>query len=337
MKHVDVPKKRQEAVRPSNRRPASEVLRSVATIAYALQSKQISLYKFGRCYVDSSTNRPEGSGLAKRWAQGKIVPTQASVSALYTRIAGLEQVYCHSLFDALRDRAQPQELVLTMLGRQPLLLESSGSDLQASTVARVAEQDICAPTHEESDELAWLDVFTGFLWLVRAAEAYEEPAKHIEQVPYLYGIFPYVASISWLYPHYDLLEHCVRRVHQREPISYALCEVDWPVLRARTRRLVEMRSLGETPSLAKKSDGLRSLKIKVASDYIKQPDDRVAPESLITHLWWNNLNNPRGSAICRIRKNATRPPVKPRTSNRPPRNVAAASQETKAGVGRRKR
>jgi hypothetical protein len=192
-----------------------------------------------------------------------------------------------------------------MLRRQLLLLESSGSVLQASTVARVAEQDIRAPTHEELDQLAWLNLFTCVLWHARAAEAYEEPAKHIEQVPYLYGIFPSVASISWLYPHYDLFEHCVRRVHQREPISYALCEIDWRVLRARTRRLVEMRSSGKTPNLAKKSDGLSPLRIKVAADCIKQPDDRVAPESLITHLWWRNLNNPRGSAISRIRKNAT--------------------------------
>jgi len=337
MRRIDVPKKRQKAVRPSNRRPASEVLRSVATIAYALQSKQISLYKFGRCYVDSSTNRPEGSGLAKRWSQGRVVPTPTSVSALYTRIAGLEQVYCHSLFDALRDRAQPIELSLSMMRQQSPLLELSGSDVHASTVAQVAEQDIRAPTHEESEQSAWLNLFTYILWFARAAEAGEQPATHIEQIPYLYAIFPYVASISWLYPHYDLFEHCVRRVHQRQSMSYALCEVDWPVLRARTRRLVEMRLLGETPDLTRKPDGLSPLRIKADAEYVKQPDDHVAPESLITHLWWSTGSNSRASATRQIRKNATQSPVKPRRPNQQPRKVAAASQEATAGAGRRKR
>lgn len=290
-----MPKKRQVAVRPSNRRPASEVLRSVATIAYALQSKQISLYKFGRYYVDSSPDRPEGSGLAKRWAQGKVVPTPTSISALYTRIAGIEQVYRHSLFDALLDRAQPLELSLSMMRQLSPLLESLGRDAHASTVTQVAEQDIRAPTHEESEQSAWLNLFTSILWLTRAAEAGEEPARHIEQIPDLYAVLPYVASISWLYPHYDLFEHCVRRVHQREPISYAVCEIDWRVLRARTRRLVDMRLLGETPDLTRKSDGLSPLKIKAKADYVKQPDDHVAPESLITHLWWSTGSNSRAA------------------------------------------
>jgi hypothetical protein len=217
------------------------------------------------------------------------------------------------------------------------LLELAGSDVHASTVTQVAEQDIRVPTHEELEQSAWLNLFTCILWFIRAAEERGKPATHIEQIPDLYAIFPYVASISWLYPHYDLFEHCVRRVHQREPMSYALCEVDWRVLRERTRRLVDMRLLGETPDLTRKSDGLSPLKIKAKADYVKQPDDHVAPESLITHLWWSTGSNSRASATSQIRKNATQPPVKRRRPNKPPRKVAAASQEDTAAAGRLKR
>lgn len=279
------------------------MLRGLATLAYALQKTGVSLNRFGRLYIDRNPERADPSGLEKRWASGESVPTRASIERLEGRLPGIElmPIYSHPLFDVLLDQPRSVSQILAicdMLCPLPENVEER-SHWRERWDARFSS--LIRPSFYEQGPMEVLDRFAFLLLSLRVQEILDNPAKHFVISRYVYECFPFAASVTFLYPHRRLLAHCVDRVHQRSPISYRLCKIDWPFEFERTTATFEMRASGaghEQIRAYHESQPLSAWSWVVFTQYAAHRPDDVPPKSLIEERWWS------GSAMKRPAQSA---------------------------------
>ena len=270
----------------------SEMLRGLATLAYALQETGVGLSKFGRLYVDRNAGRSDPSGLEKRWASGKVVPTRTSFDRLERRLPGIKlmPVYSHPLFDVLLDQPQSNSRERAILHKLFSSREESSDLLHGLERADVRSDRIVRRGFWEMGQMEVLDLFTVILLLVRNLERLERPRDHVFLCHNVYDCFPYAASVTFLHPHRRLLAHCVDRVHQRSPISYELCKIDWPLLFERATTIFQLRTSGaghEQIRAYHEAEALSAWSWTVLFDDAADRPDDVPPESLIEERWWS--------------------------------------------------
>jgi len=210
-------------------------------------------------------------------------------------------IYSHPLFDVLLDQPQSGSHFLAIC-RKLFPYPEDGEDpshWHERLDARFSS--LIRPRFYEQGPMEMLDVFTTLLLSLRVEERLDNPGKHAFVSHYVYDCFPFAASVAFLYPHKRLLAHCVDRLHQRSPISYQLCKIDWPFEFERTTATFQMRASGAGHEQIRaycESQPLSAWSRAVVTHYAAHRPDNVPPEALIEERWWS------GSAVKRAAQSA---------------------------------
>lgn len=268
---------------------ATEVLRGVVTLAYALHQTKCSLHRFQRLYVDGRNTRRSGASstqLAYRWAHGEVTPSDATVRALSAVIPNIHTLYAHPVFYLLQDSkvdfAYSYSLLTCYVRGLGPMDESEG----AKGGHRVACFMRLSP---ESSALDVLDTFAVAVASLRCAEAFDVADYHLKGVPGLYAGVPVVASQPWFAAHWRLFRHCVMRVHRRCRASALVCEPNWTAIRRQTDAIgLHDPALGLNARVfGSNAAGLSELALQRDIRAAKVIDDQSRDAtSLLEPKWW---------------------------------------------------
>jgi hypothetical protein len=199
-------------------------------------------------------------------------------------------VHSHPLFDVLLDWPQSKSHEGTIC-RKLFSTREDNDDLSCGLeLAHRFPGGIFGRSFWEMGQMEALYQFTVMLLLMRNLERLDQPGEHALFCHHVYDCFPYVASVTFLFPHRRLLAHCVERVHQRSPISYQLCKIDWPLEFERTTAVFQMRASGAGPEQIRayhKSEAVSAWSWTMHSRYAGHRPDDVLPKSLIEERWWS--------------------------------------------------
>ncbi|MFL6600537.1 MAG: hypothetical protein ACJ8R9_04335 [Steroidobacteraceae bacterium] len=213
--------------RAPNRDPA-DILRTLATLRFAIDKTGLSLDAFARQHVD---RRYSGSSnLIYRWARGETSMSENMARRLDARVAGVYQIHSHPVFELLREPSLEVAEIHRLLSRY-----TSSSPRHTSWWFGDEEERgvVASPLRTETSLLVQrgdLDGFTVILGLVREAEVQNDLTAHIDRFADLYRAFAGAARVSWLKPFRRLLRHCVQTVQFKSFHSALWWRVDWKTI-----------------------------------------------------------------------------------------------------------
>jgi hypothetical protein len=188
-------------------RDASDILRSLVTLRFALEQTGMDLASFAKRHVGATQH--EDSSLVYRWARGETAMKIMSARRLDRVAPGAQALYAHPSFELLRDAPISKTRIALILQRYthpPLLNWWFGDERERGVVAGPLRTDSSILVQRED-----LDGFAVILGLMREAEARDHLEDHIRHAANIYRAFPAVARIAWFRPFVTLLRFCVER------------------------------------------------------------------------------------------------------------------------------
>jgi hypothetical protein len=211
-------------------RDSADILRTLATLRFALNATGMSLDEFGRKHVDRS--RASSANLVHRWARAKTSMRASTAKRLDKRVPGVLRVYSHPVFELLRERCPTLPRINRLL--KPYRPDGYiswwfGDEQERGVVA--------SPLRTETSLLAQrgdLEGFTVILGLLREAEVKDDLDAHISRLGDLYRAFPGAARVSWLKPFAPLLRYCVQTLSICNLYSAFWWRVDWKLIQRQT-------------------------------------------------------------------------------------------------------
>jgi hypothetical protein len=199
-------------------------------------------------------------------------------------------VYSHPLFDILLDRPQSKSREGTILHKLFLTREDDSDFSTEPKLAQGHSRWSFGRRFWEMGQMEVLDELTVMLLLMRHYENLNDPGEHALLCRYVYDCLSYAASVTFLYPHQRLLAHCVQRLHQRSPISYWLCEINWELLFDIASTIFQLRTSGaghEQMRALHSPESPSAWSVKAPARYATRSPDRVSPVSLVEERWWS--------------------------------------------------
>lgn len=212
-------------------RDTADVLRTLATLRFGLETSGLSLDAFAREHVDRG--RVDSSSLAYRWARGETGMSERTALRLEERLPGIARVHAHPVFDLLREPS------LTVADIERLLSRYTTPGYKSWWFGDEEERGVVAgPVRTHTPQLVErgdLEGFTVILGLVRQAEAENDVDAHIHRFADLYRAFPAAARVSWIRPFVPLLRHCVEKLQFKSFYTMFWWRVDWKLIQKQIR------------------------------------------------------------------------------------------------------
>jgi len=186
-------------------------------ISHLCHAHGLSLAQLDQRYL-AKTADSKPSGLAYRWWLGETAPTRRSALNLERMLPGSLSVLDSPLRELLDERNLPAPRILRLLGdhlnphayTRPWDLPPAPGSLRTRPVYYFDDSEGLA---QRGDLLG----FTCIMGLVRYAEANNDVDRFLHHAKNAYRMFPVLAGLQWIYPHWHALSTSLDKMAKRCP------------------------------------------------------------------------------------------------------------------------
>lgn len=225
-------------------------LAGLAAVHYAISQSGLTVWQFGKRYVEKVTHRsgaPKNKESARsneiyQYRNGDVTPNLSTITRIDEEIPGTLAIFTHPLFVLLEDRpisvAECHQELSPFQSRIPEILAwQFPNDIDLSRQhLYVASLDRC-----DTRTLIQRGDVNGFavaLGIAREAEARRDVEAHRLAMADLYRGVPALVRAPHLSKHRSLVFYCLQRVHIRCKLSFETMQVDWKLIRELSKRAV---------------------------------------------------------------------------------------------------